>query len=533
MSNINTARRTEVRLKVEGIDVTAEINKDLISFTYTDYAEDNADDIRITIDDRDGKWLSGWLNSSPETLSQNGSDTGGYKIGDIVYFNGGTHFYSSTETVPRGGICTAGYAKITNIAKGTPHPYHLIGGAFCEVQGNSNVYGWVNESQISKISEGTDGLPGTAGNSEKSENGSGEVNISIGDTVAVKNGAKDYDGIQLHDWVYSYAPGFTVLEISRTKPDRIVIGIGDQVTAAVSVDDILLNGRGVKAGTPSNKGLNIQAVIAKLNFNSDGKDYILDCGSFEADEISAKGPPQTVTIKATALSYTSTLRNQLKTKAWESIKLSAVAEQIAAQNGFECMFLSAYDPLYARREQIQESDITFLSGLCRAAGVSLKCTAKMLVLFDGEDYEQRDAAFSVVKGKSDVKTFGFNTGLNDTAYSSCHVSYTDPATGNTIEYTYTPKNGNGSGQVLEVNEKAGTKEEARQLAMKRLRQKNKKETTARFTLVGNTGIAAGCTVSVEGYGMFDGKYIIDTATHNVTGSGYTTEISCTKALEGY
>lgn len=531
MSNINTARRTEVRLKVEGVDVTAEINKDLISFTYTDYAEDNADDISITIEDRDGKWLESWLNSSPETPSQNhtGSDCG-YRIGDIVYFNGGTHFYSSTETTPRGGIRTAGYAKITNIAKGAPHPYHLIGGAFCEAQGNSDVYGWVNESQISYVGEGSSDVEE---NSDSNDKVSDNVNISVGDIVTVKNGAKDYNGTQLHDWVYSYSPGFTVLEISRTKPDRVVIGIGDQVTAAMRVEDLLLNGSGIKSGTASNKGLNISAAIAQLNFNSDGKDFILDCGSFEVDDISAKGPPRTITLKATSLPYTSTLRNQLKTKAWESITLSAAAKQIAEQNGFECMFLSRYDPLYTRREQVQESDITFLRSLCEAAGVSLKCTAKMLVLFDGEDYEQKDAVFAVVKGKSDVKTFSFNTGLNDTAYSSCHVSYTDPATGNTIEYTYTPRDSSGSGQVLEINEKVTTREEARQLAMKRLRQKNKKETAARFTLVGNTGIAAGCTVSVEGYGMFNGKYIIDTATHNVTGSGYTTQISCTKALEGY
>lgn len=522
MSSINTARRTEVRLKIEDVDVTADVNKDLISFTYTDYAEDNADDISITIEDKEGKWLGSWLNSSPKIPSQNGtsSEGDGYSIGDIVYFNGGTHFYSSTETTPRGGIRTAGQAKITNIAKGATHPYHLIGGAFCEVDGNSDVYGWVNESQIS----------GGSGSSDKS---SGGANIAVGDTVSVKNGAKDYDGTQLHDWVYSYSPGFTVLEISRTKPDRVVIGIGDQVTAAMRTEDLLINGEGIKAGAPSNKGLNISAVIAQINFNSDGKDTILDCGSFEVDDISAKGPPQTVTLKATSLSYTSTLRNQLKTKAWESIKLSAVAKQIADQNGFECMFLSKYDPLYTRREQIQESDITFLQGLCRAAGISLKCTAKMLVLFDGEDYEQKDAILTVSKGESDIKTYSFNSGLNDTAYSSCHVSYTDPATGNTIEYTYTPRDGNGSGQVLEVNEKVNTREDARQLAMKRLRQKNKKETTARITLVGNTGIAAGCTVSVEGYGMFDGKYIIDTATHSVTGSGYTTEISCTKALEDY
>lgn len=527
MSSTDTARRTEVRLKIEGVDVTADINKDLISFTYTDYAEDNADDISITIEDRDGKWLGSWLNSSPEA-SQSRKASGGYNIGDIVYFKGGTHFYSSTETEPRGGIRTAGYAKITNTAKGALHPYHLIGGAFCEVEGNSDVYGWVNESQISRAAGDSDNaIESSDGAAENSEG------VSIGDIVSVKNGAKDYNGIQLHDWVYSYSPGSTVLEISRTKPDRVVIGIGDKVTAAVKISDILKNGKSVSAGLPSNKGLSFSAVIAQLNFNSDGKNYILDCGSFELDDISAKGPPQTITLKATSLPYTSTLRNQLKTKAWESITLSAAAKQIAEQNGFECMFLSGYDPLYTRREQIQESDITFLRSLCKAAGVSLKCTGKMLVLFDGEDYESKDTVLTVIKGSSDVKTYGFQTGLNDTAYSSCHVSYTDPSTGNTIEYTYTPRDSSGSGQVLEANEKVTTREEARQLAMKRLRQKNKKETTARFTLVGNTGIAAGCTVSVNGYGMFDGKYIIDTATHNVTGSGYTTEISCTKALEGY
>lgn len=189
MSSIDTARRTEVRLKVEGVDVTADVNTDLISFTYTDYAEDKADDISITVEDKDGKWLGSWLNSSPETPSQNGESSGGYSIGDIVYFNGGTHFYSSTETNPRGGIRTAGYAKITNIAKGAPHPYHLIGGAFCEVEGNSNVYGWVNRSQIS----------GGSGSADTTDENSGSVGIAVGDTVSVKSGAKDYDGTQLHE----------------------------------------------------------------------------------------------------------------------------------------------------------------------------------------------------------------------------------------------------------------------------------------------------------------------------------------------
>lgn len=103
------------------------------------------------------------------------------------------------------------------------------------------------------------------------------------------------------------------------------------------------------------------------------------------------------------------------------------------------MFESASDPFYQRKEQMQESDITFLQRLCKAAGISLKVTAKIIVLFDAAAYEQKDAVRTIQRGKADVGSYSFSTSLHDTAYSKCHVSYTDPATGTTIEYTYTPR----------------------------------------------------------------------------------------------
>lgn len=114
------------------------------------------------------------------------------------------------------------------------------------------------------------------------------------------------------------------------------------------------------------------------------------------------------------------------------------------------------------------------------------------------------------------------------------MSYTDPKQKTTIEYTYTPQGADKSGQVLEVNEKVSTREEARQLAMKRLRQKNKSEYKASFTLSGDTRLVAGVTVEVSGYGAFDGKYIIETATHSISKSGgYKTNITLRRVLEGY
>lgn len=286
--------------------------------------------------------------------------------------------------------------------------------------------------------------------------------------------------------------------------------------------------------TPSaSKGAEIAAVILQKNWESTGKDRVLDCGVFGIDTVDGSGPPPKATIKAGSIPYASTIRTQKKTKAWENYTLSGIANEIAAANGLTCMFESAFNPFYQRKEQMQESDITFLQRLCKAAGISLKVTAKIIVLFDAADYEQKDAVRVIRRGAADVSRWSFSTSLHDTAYSSCHVSYTNPTTGTTIEYTYTPRDADKSGQTLEVNEKVSSREEARQLAMKRLRQKNKSEFKATFSLAGDTRLVAGITVEVAGYGAFDGKYIIETATHSVSRSGYKTDLTLRRVLEGY
>ena len=66
--------------------------------------------------------------------------TKSYKVGDIVNFHGGTHYYSSYPGA-KGYSARAGKAKIT-IANGSgkAHPWHLI-----HTDSGSNVYGWVDD----------------------------------------------------------------------------------------------------------------------------------------------------------------------------------------------------------------------------------------------------------------------------------------------------------------------------------------------------------------------------------------------------
>lgn len=432
MSNSDMARRVEIRLEFEDVDISTDINKHLISMVYTDNEEDKTDDLQLTLDDREGVWLGDWLNTPAQPPDPPPSNDG-WKIGDEVIVNGRPQYSSYGEGKP--GAMLANYkGKVThlNLRKNIPYPIHV------------DYKGWYAESQVQKVAEKQD-------------------------TMTQSGGAK---------------------------------------------------------------GAMIHAVIVQKNWDSTGKDKVLDCGVFEVDSVDGSGPPAKVNIKGTSIPYTSTIRTQKKTRAWENIYLSSIAEEIASKNGMKCMFESAYNPFYNRREQIQQSDIVFLQELCKNAGISLKVTAKIIVLFDAATYEQKEAIRTIKRGEADVLSYRFSTNFNDTAYSSCHVSYTDPQTGKVIEYTYKPRKKDGNGQVLEVNEKVSNREEARQLAMKRLRQKNKREFTADFTLVGDLTLVAGVTVNVLGYGAFDGKYIIESATHNLTG-GYNVNLKLRRVLEGY
>jgi phage protein D len=195
-------------------------------------------------------------------------------------------------------------------------------------------------------------------------------------------------------------------------------------------------------------------------------------------------------------------------------------------------YLAENNPIYKRKEQVQKSDITFLQKLCKAAGLALKVTIMTVVIYDAEEYDSKPAIKTIKYGSGDYLTYKLGTSLHDTAYTSCHVSYTDPDSKETIESTYTPDSTDGTGQVLEVNEKVSSTEEAYTLAKKRLREKNTQQFTASFSMLGDVQLVAGATVKLKGFQSFDKKYKITKATHKLTG-GYTTDIELQQVLEGY
>lgn len=442
MSDKTLARRVEVKLYFKGANISKELSKYLLSLSFTDKEEDEADDISISLDDREGKWIKDWLNTNKTVKTKTVTTKGSVKAGNIVQFNGGPVYISSTASEPT-VTRSASKCKCTVVTK-NKHPYHLIS------QDGKKVYGWVNASDI----EGT--------------------------TTTTKT---------------------TITKTTSTEKRAF-------------------------------KGTEIHALVIQKNPYSNGKDKILDCGIFEIDSVNYTGPPQKLTIKATSIPYKVKLRQSKHSKVWENTTLKNVADKIAKNSNMKLMYLSNSNPKYKRKEQINMTDIAFLKKICKQAGISLKITSKTVVLFDAADYEKKAEVKKIKAGKGNILSYSFSTKTADTAYSSCHVVYTDPKTKKKIEATYKPASANKDGQTLEIKQKVSSVAEAKELARKMLRSKNKGETTADFTLVGDVDYVAGITVRVYGYGEFDGKYIVEQATHNITG-GYKVQIKLRSCLEGY
>lgn len=346
-----------------------------------------------------------------------------------------------------------------------------------------------------------------------------------------------FDGVDITNDITPYLLSITYTDCEEDESDSLELQLQDReglwlehwLTEAVQA-------------TASSR-LSIRATITPEYWGNDTPP--LATGLFEVDSVEAQGPPSTVTIKGVSLSYGSSIRQTPKSKVWKYTSLSNIAKEIAKNAGLSCMYDAKTDPNYARKEQTKESDITFLSALCHDAGISLKCTDEQLVLFEQSIYESLSPVATIRRGGGRILPsapeahgayrreqtceayidYSLSTGAAESQYGSCRVSYTDPATGTYIEGIAVDDVENE--QQLEVTARVSSVGEAQALAEKQLKLHNKFSHTASFTLTGNTILVAGVTVLLDGFGGWDGKYMVNQATHTLSG-GYTTQVDLRK-----
>ncbi|UPK45898.1 phage late control D family protein [Paenibacillus pabuli] len=382
-----------------------------------------------------------------------------------------------------------------------------------------------------------------------------------------------YKGKNVTEQLAAFLTGFTYTDAEPGEQDKISIILDDR------------DRKWIKDWKPA-LGDKIVAEVNTTDWDKEKDKGKIKCGSFELESVDLGGPPHLVTLTATALPQggTAALREK-RTKGWEKVKLRAIAQEVANRCRLKLSYNIKINPTYERTDQNEQSDLEFLTKLCADEGVAIKVTTGSLVLLDEAEFEKTTPIMTIEYGKSNILDYSMSMSDSDTAYGSCVVTYKPTVTaakkkkaaakkkkggkdrpnipldpdlppppkktisiaavraeaaakaskkkeaGKKTAITATYKLPGVNGPVLRINQKVDSVAEAQRLAKNKLREKNKDAGRASFTLSGTVSLASGVTVTVKGFGMFDGKYVVLSVEHAIDG-GFQTKIEIRKVL-GY
>lgn len=278
------------------------------------------------------------------------------------------------------------------------------------------------------------------------------------------------------------------------------------------------------------EGDTLEATIIK---ETDAGTQTFYCGKCTIDDLKFAGPPSTLEINAVSVPIDNSIRRQKKSRAWEAVKLSEIAADVAATGKLQLLFLPSesegVDPAYDRRDQREETDLAFLQRLCNDEAYQLKVTDRQLVVFNPKFMEQQDEIATYTLGESSILSWDLWQQAHD-VYKTVTVEYKDPKTNKLNSYTYTDESVN-RGNSFKVVQRVESVAEAQRLAEATAFRKNRLKVEGSLTVFGNPKIATGSTINLKGFGKFSGKYYIKNSKQNVD-NGYTTTIEVTTVQEG-
>lgn len=289
---------------------------------------------------------------------------------------------------------------------------------------------------------------------------------------------------------------------------------------------------------PILKGDKFQIEIVVSNWLQEGDGRSLKCGTFTVDDISFSGTPDLMTVSGTSMDISKGLKDVKRDGTWENVSLREVAQEIAEKNSMRLFYDYEKDILYDKIDQVKESDSHLLYRVAREQGLKMKITDSQIIIFDEEKYESLESFISFSKS-SLIK---YNLQCDDLdVYDACEITYYDSDLGEQLKgrfeapasRLYKAKTGKVLYRNMDTGVTGRTKEEKEKFlderAKKLLRSSNRNETKVSISNMGDVGYASGLTMSLNGFGIYSGTYLIESVTHSLD-KGYICSISGKRRL---
>jgi hypothetical protein len=264
--------------------------------------------------------------------------------------------------------------------------------------------------------------------------------------------------------------------------------------------------------------------IVSLQIGYSGES-LLDCGEFQIDELELDGPPDVMRLRCLAAYITSAMRTA-NTVAYENMGIVEIAGQIATKYGLALVTASSEsesDVVFARVTQRRQMDLEFLKRLAREHNFDFTVRAGQLVFYERPALESVAAAAVITR--SDTIRFSFRNRARR-IYDAAEFSYFDPDTKELITQAVPANETSPTNDTLKIVARCENAQQAQVKAEASLHLHNMVLVDASIEGPGNPVLVAGSNVQLSGWGALDGKYLIETAKHQVArATGYKTSIA--------
>lgn len=248
------------------------------------------------------------------------------------------------------------------------------------------------------------------------------------------------------------------------------------------------------------KGDSLRAYIGYEN------EKLLNCGTFEIDELEYDSPPDIITVKGLATGIKQPLR-QKNSAGFENKTLKQIVKAYADKHGYTLVGEIA-DVRVDRITQNQEQDLSFLTKLAEQYGYIFKIAENNLVFYDVQ--KLKGSKSTQIFYKSDLLHINLREKTSQ-KYKSVQVSYFDPKKKKTVKATARNESVK-KGDTLKITVRCSDRKQAIVKAKAALGTSDTK-IEGSFEFIGNPYLIAGINIELKGIGHFSGKYHIKQARH--------------------
>jgi Bacteriophage probable baseplate hub protein len=201
---------------------------------------------------------------------------------------------------------------------------------------------------------------------------------------------------------------------------------------------------------PIRKGTPFQAKLQMLNWSYAGESLTTDYGIMWVDAIDFQIWPRTMTIKATSLNPMTTGKGQHNFDGVEGMSLKDISNKAATNSGLQLVYNNdETNPVLARSDQVDQSDLERVQRMAQAQGLSVKSTNGKLWVFDEKKLEANAAFTTITDRETPFMTGRLRTNVSG-LFKKGKLSYMNPKAGKVEQGEFTPEEppeGTGSEQT--------------------------------------------------------------------------------------